>query len=389
MPIGSKNFAVVVHSNLDYPGGAERCCINIIQVLANQFTRVLVIHSGIKTDINHISEWADIKFNDKNIKIENAIGSKILSNSNLSLLQYSFAIRTSFRYILKADLMFATFGEYSLNKTNVIQFIHFPIFFSDKDSLECLGVDVSKWHSRITRKVYVSLCRLISGWSLNAVEKNVTFTNSVWTAQKAKERYPLIHCQLAYPGVSLGGGSSEVDIGAFEQRRDAFVIVGRIVANKRIEDAIEIIAKVVKLKPWFKLYVVGVGEGKYFKKICDLASRFPFIEMMGRLSKSDLEMLILNVKYGIHCYRNEHYGIAPAEMQYLGCIVFVHNSGGQTEVVRDSRQRYLSNEDAFEKIFKVIISKDVQRELIISASDVNRQMTVKGFCDSIVTGLNK
>ena len=56
-------------------------------------------------------------------------------------------------------------------------------------------------------------------------------------------------------------------------------------------------------------------------------------------------------RYGIHGMREEHFGMAPAEMARAGCIVWVPRGGGQMEIVgREPVLMYDSEDDAVEKI---------------------------------------
>ena len=52
--------------------------------------------------------------------------------------------------------------------------------------------------------------------------------------------------------------------------------------------------------------------------------------------------------------KNEHFGIAVAEMMQAGCITFIHDSGGQTEIVNLRELRYQTKEEAIEKIIQVL-----------------------------------
>jgi len=71
--------------------------------------------------------------------------------------------------------------------------------------------------------------------------------------------------------------------------------------------------------------------------------------------------------YGIHANRDEHFGIAPAEMMASGCIVFVHNGGGQVEIMgRDLRLCYQTDKAAVEKILGIVNSATLQAAILDS-----------------------
>jgi glycosyltransferase involved in cell wall biosynthesis len=51
------------------------------------------------------------------------------------------------------------------------------------------------------------------------------------------------------------------------------------------------------------------------------------------LTRHDVQSLIARSRYGIHGMREEHFGMAPAEMMLGGMLVWVPNGGGQVEIV--------------------------------------------------------
>jgi hypothetical protein len=74
--------------------------------------------------------------------------------------------------------------------------------------------------------------------------------------------------------------------------------------------------------------------------------------------------LLHTARYGIHGMREEHFGMAPAEMARAGMIVWVPNGGGQVEIVGDAPLlRYDSDEEAVQKIVAVLDSAVEQGRL--------------------------
>ena len=51
-------------------------------------------------------------------------------------------------------------------------------------------------------------------------------------------------------------------------------------------------------------------------------------------------------RYGIHGMREEHFGMAPAEMAAAGMLVWVPAGGGQTEIVGDEPSLQFANDEA-------------------------------------------
>jgi glycosyltransferase involved in cell wall biosynthesis len=77
-----------------------------------------------------------------------------------------------------------------------------------------------------------------------------------------------------------------------------------------------------------------------------------------------LAALVARQRYGMHAFKDEHFGMAVAEMLRAGCIPFVHNSGGPPDIVgHDSRLIYESAEDAAQKIMQVLGDAAAQEDI--------------------------
>ncbi len=62
--------------------------------------------------------------------------------------------------------------------------------------------------------------------------------------------------------------------------------------------------------------------------------------------------------------REEHFGMAPAEMARAGAIVWVPRGGGQMEIVgREPALMYESDDDAVRKISAMLASASEQQRL--------------------------
>ena len=69
-------------------------------------------------------------------------------------------------------------------------------------------------------------------------------------------------------------------------------------------------------------------------------------------------------RYGIHGMREEHFGMAPAEMIRAGLIVWVPRGGGQVEIVGDEPAlTYETEEEAASAILRVITDPAEQDRL--------------------------
>jgi hypothetical protein len=83
----------------------------------------------------------------------------------------------------------------------------------------------------------------------------------------------------------------------------------------------------------------------------------------------------------------EHFGIAPAELQRAGCVTFVHNSGGQVEIVgSDTRLTFGSVDDAAERITGVIENPVLEQELRGQAAERKNWFSTETFCGCARSG---
>jgi hypothetical protein len=98
----------------------------------------------------------------------------------------------------------------------------------------------------------------------------------------------------------------------------------------------------------------------------------PWITFKQDISRDELRQLMATQRYGIHAMREEHFGMAPAELARAGCIVWVPRGGGQTEIVgHEPALMYDSEDEAVEKIVRTLADEDEQSRLrsLLTASE--------------------
>jgi hypothetical protein len=95
-------------------------------------------------------------------------------------------------------------------------------------------------------------------------------------------------------------------------------------------------------------------------------------------------------RYGIHGMREEHFGMAPAELARAGCLVWVPRGGGQMEIVaNEPGLMYESDDDAVAKITRTLTDRGEQerlRQLLAVTSErfstANFMAAVRGLVDN-------
>jgi glycosyltransferase involved in cell wall biosynthesis len=181
------------------------------------------------------------------------------------------------------------------------------------------------------------------------MKANVTLVNSDWTGEHVS-RFLGITTRTLYPPVADPGPGLP-----WGQRRNAFLALGRISPEKEYERVMTILARVRQQSPDLTLTIVGTSDRhsrRYLESLTSLAASLgSWIHFRDNLTRDEVRALMAEHRYGIHGMREEHFGMAPAEMARAGAIVWVPRGGGQMEIVgREGALMYESDQDAVEKI---------------------------------------
>lgn len=255
-----------------------------------------------------------------------------------------------------------------------LQYIHCPI--RSYKVLSYLYRPPELWY----RAVNNTLFRLVSRTSRGPFAKHTNFiANSEWTAEKFSEAYGY-PAHVVYPPVKL----TESALRHPPAREQGFVAVGRLAPDKRMHEAVEIIDIVRRKVQDIHLHVVGHGEGKYARDFQRMVGRRPYVFLHKDISRIDLSNLLRSHTCGIHPTRNEHFGMAPAEMSASGALVFVHNSGGQVEIVDKAEELVFDSvKSGADKILKVLSDAAVRTTLKKRLERASTRFSLAGFRSSI------
>lgn len=279
-----------------------------------------------------------------------------------SVQPLAFLMRQCQRRVHEFDVCVSCVDEFDFGRPGV-QYIHYPHMTRHAESLRA-AENLS--FSQKIRGLFNGSYRpwmLISGISLSRVRSNLMVTNSNWTADVLRRVYE-VNPVVLYPPVYWGGTDK-----SWPLRRNAFIVLGRLSPEKRQLDLIEIIERVRARGFAVSLDIIGdedvIAGKEYINKIKD---RLKLTDGWARLHQSvtraRLEELVSDCRYGLHGFQHEHFGIAVAEMVRAGCIVFVPDGGGQTEIVGDKPGlRYRSDDEAVDKICRLLDDEAEQARL--------------------------
>jgi glycosyltransferase involved in cell wall biosynthesis len=100
------------------------------------------------------------------------------------------------------------------------------------------------------------------------------------------------------------------------------------------------------------------------------------------------EEVLGSSRFYLHAKQFEHFGIALVEALALGCIPFVHNSGGQVEIVTPEILRYTSGDELPEKVAQLCSSASARQEIYRNLSAKLASLQPNGFVECIGKVLN-
>jgi glycosyltransferase involved in cell wall biosynthesis len=295
-----------------------------------------------------------------------------------ALLRSSLLMRYTRSVVDGFDVVIGAHNETDYGRRG-IQYVHYPTYLRPRPD-----VDLRWYHSAPLLDAYYALADRIAGFSLARMTSNVTLANSLWTAAKIRSLLGIDAATL-YPPVA-----SPSTLPDWSTRSRSFITMGRFSPEKEYERVIRILARVRRHIPDLTLTIVGTvdrASRTYYQSLKTLAARVEgdrWIAFRHDLSRDDVRALIAAKRYGIHGMREEHFGMAPAEMVAGGMIVWVPNGGGQVEIVGDAPLlRYDSEEQAADHIVRVINDHAEERRLLAHLSQQSELFGTERFMTAI------
>jgi glycosyltransferase involved in cell wall biosynthesis len=274
-----------------------------------------------------------------------------------SLIRLSLLMRRTHRVAGAFDVIFSLYNETDFGRRG-IQYVHYPTYLRPRPR-----VDLRWYHPpQAGLNLYYGFADRIAGFSLERMKQNVTLVNSDWTGEHVA-RFLGVTTRTVYPPVVDPGKGLP-----WNERRNGFLTLGRISPEKEFERVFRILARVRESVPDITLTLIGTADrttGGYLRSLKALAGSLgSWIDFRDNVSRDELRQLMASHRYGIHGMREEHFGMAPAELARAGTIVWVPRGGGQMEIVgNEPALMYDSEDDAVQKITRTLGSSAEQDRL--------------------------
>jgi glycosyltransferase involved in cell wall biosynthesis len=215
---------------------------------------------------------------------------------------------------------------------------------------------------------------------------DLVIANSRWTADLIRQTLGVECAAVVYPSVW-----TEFPSIPWEEKKEAFVMIGRIAPEKQVEKAIAILKVVRQRGHAIRLHLCGhIGNDLYGQRIARLCKKHKdWIVVEGRISGTKKAQLLARCRFGIHACAAESFGISVAEMVRAGAIVFASNEGGQTEILDCPDLLFSSLNEAANKISAVLSSPEKQVTLRTHLAQRSEMFSADKFMGAVRKEITK
>jgi glycosyltransferase involved in cell wall biosynthesis len=265
-----------------------------------------------------------------------------------ALLRFVLLMRYTRRIADRFEVIVGMSNETDFGRRG-IQYVNYPTYLRPRPAVDL------RWYHRWQAPLdaYYRFTDWLGDVSIERVKSNLTLANSDWAGAQVKRSLG-IDAITVYPPVVTG-----VTPAPWADRQRRFLALGRISPEKEYERVMRILARVRARHPDLTLIIVGTCDRHtraYYRGLRALAASLgSWISFRENLPRAEVHRLMASSRYGIHGMREEHFGMAPAEMASAGMLVWVPNGGGQVEIVGgEPMLRYDTEEQAADIIARVI-----------------------------------
>lgn len=272
------------------------------------------------------------------------------------------------------DVLISTENEADFGRVG-IQYVHFPWAYLPRPDVEL------RWFHRIPGLLgaYRGFCLAISGGSAEGLRRNLSLANSEFIAGRIRHAHHMASTVL-YPPVP--GGFPAIP---WENRVPGIVSLGRMHHVKRWEMAVEIVDLVRERGIDISLTLISHRDQPgYGAQLEALASTRPWFRILYNLPRDQMVREVARHRYGLHTMEEEHFGIAPAELQRAGCLTFVHRSGGPMEIVGHHEELMFGDaEQAADRICRAVRDATLETDLRDFVAQRSDLFSEERFCSQL------
>jgi glycosyltransferase involved in cell wall biosynthesis len=376
---------LLVHPQFNVVGGAELVALHILRWLTQQRAFRTTVVTLRKVDVEAVHSMTGVDIDPRRIEVRLAYCPKQIleAESRFELMKLAFLHRAARKLSPSADLCLSTYGEMDFGKQG-FQYIHHPSF-ADKSVLRryaMIGKENALLRAPGASVLYRKTLFGVSGDSPGGFARNVTAVNSHFTGEIVREVYG-IDATVLSPGFLPA--RRKVDLKPWGRRQFRFVAVGRIAPDKCYLQLLDLFNALSKRFNNAAFTIVGAElDATYAREVRRKTQELHLpVEFVTSAGRKDVDRLLQTSTFFVHAKPFEHFGIAIVEAMAQGCLPFVHDSGGQVEIVTPKVLRYLSEEDLVRNVESIMrdgnLRRSVQHELLLRA----RRFTCDVFLDGL------
>ena len=350
---------LLVQPSLQPPGGGNGVAAWVLQALVGEHEVTVLSWTPVEVEPINRFFGTHLRPGDFGTRLMPRGWARIVDRLPVpaTLLKLALLMRHTRRVSAGFDVIFGVYNETDYGRRG-IQYIHFPTYLRPRPDVDL------RWyhHPQLALQLYYRLTDTVAGLSPGRLKNNLTLVNSNWTGTHVRS-FLGVETRTLYPPVV-----DPLPQPPWADRRAVFLAIGRISPEKEYERLMRILARVREHHPDLTLTIVGTWDRharRYFNGLTALASSLgSWIEFRQDVSRHEMRQLMAAHRYGIHGMREEHFGMAPAELVRAGQIVWVPRGGGQMEIVGDEPAlMYESDDEAVEKILAVMRNAAEQKRL--------------------------
>jgi alpha-1,2-mannosyltransferase len=336
--------AVVLHHNLNNPGGEAALAIHTIESLHKMGYEVDLV-TVQKPNFEIIFKTYGRRLPIKNVRY--LFPFKI---NYLGIYQRLLTFAFRYSYFDDADIIINTNGDnlpYNVPYRIVCMlYVHFPISL-----LTSQGFSNTKYNRSKLWKTYYKPYQLMAKALIKRAlaRSNVILANSVFTKNALAMAYPGIKANVLYPPVDIDRFSAAYHS---KSREAKVLIISRFSPEKQLDKIISL-AQIVDNNITFQLIgLLSPANRQYFNSIRERIKHHGLqhrIILTPNATNEELIQAMSLCSTYLHTMEGEHFGISIIEAMAAGLTPIVPSYGGCTEII-PSHYHYSTLEGAARRI---------------------------------------
>ena len=343
---------LVLHPQFDTLGGAELLALRIVSWLVSQYgARVCLLALG-EVNLKQVQSQAELVFPQGSVTTRAAPCPAWIRNreGSLHLLRLAYLSREAKRIADEFDLCISTYNEVDFGRPG-FQYVHHPNFLSRAffHRYSMIGTKNILDFLPLLERLYGIAVSRISKNSVEGFRMNRTAVNSEFMKQILFQEYA-IDSTVLYPAFLQAASVSTLT--RWEERRNRFVSIGRFSHDKNFLELVDLFKLLSERLSDATFTIVGrLGDKAYYRRVAERARRVGVpVEFCTNISNDQLQEILQTSKYYIGPKKFEHFGLAVLEAARAGCLTFVHDSGGQREIITPPELRYATPQELVVKV---------------------------------------